>query len=117
MVTNPTTEMWEDMRRQGITPVQTKGGGITPVQTKGGRITPGQTRDQLRYVVMIAINSGVLAGIQQTKDNRQNRIRSQFLYMTEYFTYKQNSETFLSKSVGPLTLSLYITDTARYSVV
>jgi hypothetical protein len=60
MVTNPTTEMWEDMRREGITPVQTKGGGITP----------GQTRDQLRYVVMIAINSGVLAGIQQTKDNR-----------------------------------------------
>ena len=50
MVTNPTTEMLEDMRRQGI--------------------TPGQTRDQLRYVVMIAINSGVLAGIQQTKDNR-----------------------------------------------
>jgi hypothetical protein len=50
MVTNPTTKMWEDMRREVI--------------------TPGQTRDQLRYVVMITINSGVLAGIQQTKDNK-----------------------------------------------
>ncbi len=92
MVTNPTTEMWEDMRRQGITPGQTGGGG-------GERITPVQTRDQLHYVVMIAINSGVLAGIRQRQSMTQNTVpismRLQILT-----TNMQNSDILFTKRMG-----------------
>ncbi len=57
------------------------------------------------------------AGIQQTKDNREQRIQSYFLYVSEDFTNKQNSDILFTESVAPLTLSLYITDTARQYVV